>query len=177
MESEYLKYMSAVDDTGLYALMDQYGNDVWSYAYAITRNREQAKDIAQEVFIKAHYKIHTFRGGSAFKTWLLAITRNIAINEMKSSYVRRVLLFESVKPKQTGQSAEDAYMREHSADELWNIIMKLSTKLREVIILDIEHELTIKEMAFLLELSEGTVKSRLFRARRQVEIKWRELEK
>lgn len=174
MESEYLKYIQEVDSTELYNLMTQYGDDVWRYAYALTNNYEQANDIAQEVFIKVHLNMSTFRGQSSFKTWLFSITRNIAINEMKSSYFRRVLLFGHVKSTQTSQSAESTYMANQSAADIRGIIMGLSRKFREVLILHLEHDLTTQEMSSLLQISEGTVKSRLSRARREVEKRWGE---
>lgn len=174
MELEYLKYAEQINNTELCMLMNEYGNEVWRYAYAITGNGEQAKDIAQEVFIKAYYKIDTFRGQSSFKTWLLTITRNIAINEMRSRYFRKILLIEHVKYREAVQSAEVAYMESQSAADICAIIMKLSRKLREVLVLDLEHELSMQEMAQLLNLSPGTVKSRLYRARKEVEKIWRE---
>ncbi|MBH5319316.1 sigma-70 family RNA polymerase sigma factor [Paenibacillus sp. GSMTC-2017] len=173
MEIHYAAYMESMDKTELYNLMTQYGDDVWKYAYAITRNREQAKDIAQEVFIKVFHNIKSFRGQSSMKTWLLSITRNMAINEMKSSYMRRVVLFEWVKSDNRAESAEMVFMGEQSAKDIWDIIMSLPTKLREVIILQLEHNLTMTEMAQLLDVSEGTVKSRLHRARKGVERRWK----
>ncbi|QJD83681.1 RNA polymerase sigma factor [Cohnella herbarum] len=169
MRTEYLKHVDTVDDSELRLLMDQYGNEVWKYAYILTRNREQAKDIAQEVFIKAHYNIHTFRGQSTIKTWLLAITRNLSLNYLSSGYFRKILLFGNMKTPQSAPSAETAFLDEQSASEVWGIIMKLSHKLREVLVLDLEHELSVQETAKLLNLPEGTVKSRLHRARKEVE--------
>ncbi|UJF33024.1 RNA polymerase sigma factor [Paenibacillus hexagrammi] len=167
MESEYLKFIQGVDSTELYNLMTQYGDDVWRYAYTLTRNYEQSNDIAQEVFIKVHLKLSSFRGQCSFKTWLFSITRNIAINEMKSSYVRRILLFENVRSNRTEQSAEIVYLSDQAVSELRNIIMSLSRKLREVLILHLEHDLATQEMAELLHVPEGTVKSRLSRARKR----------
>ncbi|MGO4695599.1 RNA polymerase sigma factor [Paenibacillus sp. 2TAB26] len=173
METDYLKHIDVIDATEMYNLMTLYGDDVFGFAYAITKNREQAKDIAQETFIKAYYKMHTFRGQSSFKTWLLAIARNLALNELKSSYFRKILLFESVNHSEVAPSAEAAFLRNQNSVEVWEIILRLSVKLREVLILDLEHELSINEMSSLLGLSEGTVKSRLFRARKAVEKEWR----
>lgn len=176
MEAEYLKYIQEVDSTELYNLMTQYGDDVWRYAFALTQNYEQSNDIAQEVFIKVHLKLHTFRGQSSFKTWLFSITRNIATNEMKSSYFRKVLLFENVRQTRTEPSAEIEYIANQAASDIREIIMSLSRKLREVLILNLEHDLTIQEMAELLHVPEGTVKSRLSRARKAVEKKWGRLD-
>lgn len=176
MESEYLNYIQEVDSTELYNIMTLYGDDVWRYAYALTRDHERAKDIAQEVFIRVHRKLSTFRGQSSFKTWLFSITRNTAINEMKSSYFRRILLFEKVRDSRPVQSAEVEYIDSQAAAAIREIIMGLSRKLREVLILNLEHHLTIQEMAEVLRISEGTVKSRLSRARKEVEKRWRELD-
>lgn len=169
MGSDYLKHIESVDGSELRLLMDQYGDDVWKYAYILTKDREQAKDIAQEVFIKAHYNFHTFRGQSSIKTWLLTITRNLSLNYLTSSYFKKILLFGNVKTRQSSPSAESAFMGKQSAAEVWGIIMNLSKKLREVLVLDLEHDLTVQETAHLLNLPEGTVKSRLHRARKEVE--------
>ncbi|RKP55614.1 sigma-70 family RNA polymerase sigma factor [Cohnella endophytica] len=169
MGSEYLKHMDSVNETELRLLMDRYGDDVWKYAYVITRDREQARDIAQEVFIKAHYGIRSFRGQSSIKTWLLAITRNLSLNYVSSGYFRKILLFGIVKSRQAVPSAESAYMGERTAGEIWEVILCLPNKLHEVLVLDLEHELPVREIAQLLGLPEGTVKSRLHRARKSVE--------
>ncbi|MCR2806031.1 RNA polymerase sigma factor [Paenibacillus soyae] len=176
MEFQYLVNVDRMDKTELYRLMTTYGDDVTRYAYAITKNREQAKDIAQEVFIKVFHDVGTFKGRSSLKTWLFSITRNLAINELKSSYMRRIVLFGWVKPQKNEQSAEMNYFMEQSVREIRDIIMSLPNKLREVLLLTLEHELTMIEIAKLINVSEGTVKSRLHRARKIVNSKWREIE-
>ena len=176
VELQYLARKMTLDETELYDLMTAYGDDVRRYAYAITKNREQAKDIAQEAFLKAYRSFGSFKGRSSLKTWLFSITRNEAINEMKSSYMRRIVLFEWVKPRGTGDSAETAYLEEQYAREIRETLMSLSGKLREVLLLSLEHGLTMPEMAEVLNVSEGTVKSRLHRARQAMNRKWKETE-
>ncbi len=173
----YLEHSESLGKLELRSLMDQYGDDVLQYAYTMTKNRERAQDIAQEVFIRVHRKISSFRGQSSLKTWLLAITRNVAINEIRSSYIRRVLLLGKVEDRHTSKSAETQFLEQQGAEHLWELIMSLSVKLREVLVLDLEHELTIREIACLLGISEGTVKSRLHRARKAVEAKWKEADR
>ncbi|MFD0672136.1 RNA polymerase sigma factor [Cohnella sp. GCM10027633] len=169
MGLEYLKHVGAVESTELGRLMDEYGDDVVKYAYAITKDRELAKDVAQETFIKAHYKIDSFRGQSSVKTWLFAIARNLALNHLSSGYIRRVLSFANIKSRQSAISAEAAYIGKQSADDIWRVIMALPDKLREALVLDLQHELSVHEIAELLRIPQGTVKSRLHRARRKVE--------
>ncbi|MFC5471143.1 RNA polymerase sigma factor [Cohnella suwonensis] len=177
LEFQYLANTNRMAHAELIRLMEQYGDDVRKYAYAITKSREQAKDVAQEAFIKAYRGIESFRGHSSMKTWLFAITRNIAINEMKSSYIRRIVLFQRVKPPNAGQSAESAYFEDQSAREVRELMMGLPMKLREVLVLTLEHEMTMIEIANMLRVSEGTIKSRLHRARKAMDDKWREKER
>jgi len=174
LEFQYLTCKDRLDKSELNDLMTEYGDDVRRYAFAITKNREQAKDVAQEVFIKAYRSFGSFKGRSSVKTWLFAITRNLAINEMKSSYMRRIVLFGWVKSQGQGESAESAYFEEQSVRELREAIMGLPIKLRETLLLSLEHGLTMPEVAELLNVSEGTVKSRLHRARKAVNRKWEE---
>ena len=176
MEFQYLVNVDGMDKAELHRLMTAYGDDVRKYAYAITRNREQAKDIAQEVFLKAYRSVGSFKGQSSLKTWLFAITRNLAINELKSGYMRRIVLFGWVKPEQNERSAELDFLTEQSVREIKAIVMGLPNKLREVLVLTLEHELTMAEIAKLANVSEGTVKSRLHRARQIVNRKWREID-
>jgi len=177
VELQYLARKEAMDKTELHHLMTAYGDDVRRYAYAITKNREQAKDITQETFLKAYRSFGSFKGRSSLKTWLFSIARNAAINEMKSSYMRRIVLFEWVKPRGVGESAETAYLEEQSVREIREALMSLSMKLREVLLVSLEHGLTMPEIAELLNVSEGTVKSRLHRARQAMERKRKEMER
>lgn len=84
MELEYVAKMSEMDTQTLNEMMNQYGNDIWNYAYFLTKQHALADDIAQEVFIKAYYGIHTFRGQSTLKTWLLTITRHTAFRHKQA---------------------------------------------------------------------------------------------
>lgn len=175
-EFQYLNHTESMSEAELSRLMTAYGDDVRRYVYAITRNKEQAKDIAQEAFLKAFHHVGSFRGKSSLKTWLFAIARNLAINEMRSSYVRRIVLFDWVRPPTLERSAEMDYFSEQSVREVRALVMGLPVKLREVLILTMEHELTMAEVASLLDVSEGTVKSRLHRARKIMNKKWKEAE-
>jgi RNA polymerase sigma-70 factor (ECF subfamily) len=167
-EHDYLIHVERMDDISFRSLMEAYGEDVWGYAYSITRNTHQADDIAQDVFLKAFTKIADFRGESSVKTWLLTITRNLSYNVRKSAFIRKVTLVDVVRCSGTQRSAESQYLDQVYTNELWNIVMRLPIKYREVLLLEAKHQLTGKEMSILLGMSEGTVKSRLHRARQAV---------
>lgn len=87
MHSEELPYAVAyAPSMTLREMMETYGRDVWNYAYFLTGSREQANDISQEVFLKAHRNIAKYRGSATLKTWLLTITRNTAFSWRRNSF-------------------------------------------------------------------------------------------
>lgn len=73
MELEGLQHSETMNEQQLREIMSRYGEDIWNYIYYLTKNSEQADDLAQEVFIKCYYRIGTYRGNSSFKAWLLTI--------------------------------------------------------------------------------------------------------
>lgn len=167
---EYLKYIDTDADRKaiLSELMTAYGKDVWNFAYSMTRKWDQADDITQEVFIKAYRNLHTFRSESSVKTWLLAITRNMVLDYRKSAFLRRVTLVDAFSDDGASRSAEQEVIESLAVNDMWKQVFALPYKYREVIILYAHYQLSMKEMAELLGVSEGTVKSRLFHARRKL---------
>lgn len=170
MGFEYLKYLS--DGLDKNALLDElmitYGKDVWNYAFFITRRKELAEDIAQDVFVKVYEHLHSFRGDTGIKTWLLSITRNTALDCLKTAWMRKVQLFPARLRDGSQPSAESEWFRLQERRDVWRTVLNLPRKQREVLLLFAHHRLSIKEIAHVLQVSEGTVKSRLHRARREV---------
>jgi RNA polymerase sigma-70 factor (ECF subfamily) len=171
VDFEYLKYMSSESSESdkkdiLHDLMTAYGDDVWNYAFLLCKNPDLADDITQDTFLKAFNKLFSFRGQSTIKTWLFAIARNTTYDYKKSSFFRRVTLVEYISPQyKTSPSAEMEAMEVLVTSELWKQVLVLPVKLREAIILYAHHQLKIVEISDLLGISEGTVKSRIFKAR------------
>jgi len=168
---EYLKTMVAADDAGsvLKELMESYGQDVWNYAYFLTKRRDAADDISQDVFLRAFRHLKDFQGRSSVKTWLLTITRNLSLNYLKSSFISKVSLVGWLATRQAGPSAEMEFMDAEAVSQIWKHVMQLPQAYREVLLLEFHFQLTRKEMAELLGISEGTIKSRLHRARERME--------
>jgi RNA polymerase sigma-70 factor, ECF subfamily len=176
LDTDELKYVSQLDRDTFRRLMETYGQDVWHYIYFLTRQKDAADDLAQEVFLKAYTHIRGFRGESSVKTWLLTIARNLVTNYKRSAYFRRVLLVDYLQRKDTGASAEQLVMERFEASKLWSIVLQLPARYREVLLLEAHYGLSMKEMAGILGIQEGTVKSRLSRARAKVEKAWREVQ-
>lgn len=171
MERHYLQSLAPGYDKNeaLINLMTEYGDDVWNFAYFLTRRSDAADDISQDVFLSAYNGLYAFRGECSVKSWLLGIARNKSLTYLKSAFIRKVTLVETVFPnRQSAPSAEKVAFDRMESREVWECIMKLPRKLREVLILDYHYGLSIREIARLLLLSEGTVKSRAFRARKRM---------
>lgn len=170
MQSREMPYsVTIAPSMTLRDMMETYGSDVWNYAFFLTRSREQASDISQEVFLKAYKSVGKYRGEATLKTWLLTITRNTAFSWRRNSFWRR---FAPLGNRQdTGEaalSAEKEAIGNQYANRIWEIIMELPDKYREVLVLDIQQDLSVAEMSALLGIAQGTVKSRLGRARNKV---------
>ncbi|CAM3289673.1 sigma-70 family RNA polymerase sigma factor [Paenibacillus lactis] len=168
---EYLKTMVAADDAGsvLKELMESFGQDVWNYAYFLTKRRDAADDISQDVFLRAFRHLKDFQGRSSVKTWLLTITRNLSLNYLKSSFISKVSLAGWLTTRQASPSAEMEFLDTEAVSQIWKHVMQLPQAYREVLLLEFHFQLTRKEMAELLGISEGTIKSRLHRARVRME--------
>ncbi|UQZ32982.1 RNA polymerase subunit sigma-70 [Paenibacillus sp. PK3_47] len=166
MQSEELPYaMAYTPALTLREMMETYGSDVWHYAFFLTRSREQANDISQEVFLKAYRNIGKYRGNATLKTWLLTITRNTAFSWRRSSFWRRFAPLGNGQAPGQALSAEKEAISNQYVNRIWELIMELPDKHREVLVLEIQQGLSTGEMAQLLGVAEGTVKSRLSRAR------------
>ncbi|REK72054.1 RNA polymerase sigma factor [Paenibacillus paeoniae] len=153
--------------------MQVHGQEVWNYAYFLTKHQDWADDITQDVFLRIYRSPNTFRGESSVRTWLFAITRNCVFNYRRSAFLRKVTLMGRVKHSGEAPSAESEALANQYIDEIWESVMALPAKYREVLILDARYELSLKEIADITGLSIGTVKSRLSRARRKAAEIWK----
>jgi RNA polymerase sigma-70 factor (ECF subfamily) len=142
-------------------------------AYSVLRNREDAEDVAQEAFAKAYRSFSQLRDRERFRAWLVRMTWRMALDRQRSNRRRttREDRADSRLPASAGRAVDTAageYEQRERAEHLWRAIDGLSEKLRMVIVLAGIQGHDIKEVAALLALPEGTVKSRLFAARQQL---------
>lgn len=170
MHERHLQYINELQITDIRSLMETYGDEIWRYAYFLTGDAHLADDIAQETFIKAYHRFHTFRKDSSIKTWLLKIARNTAYTYKSRAFLRKVILMDSRSASfsaQTVPSAESAVIDGEIEDEIWQAVMKLPGKFRDPLLLRYHHQLSMEEIAEILSLSIGTVKSQIHRARQK----------
>ena len=133
-------------------------------AYGVLRHPADAEDVTQEAFARAYRSFHRLRNRGAFRAWLVRITWRLALNKQRDD--RRRVARETREALNTSASAfGDDVERSERARHLWAAIDALPPKLRIVTVLAGIEEHDIHEVAQLLRIPEGTVKSRLFLAR------------
>jgi len=142
-------------------------------AYSVVRNRQDAEDVAQEAFARAYRRFGELRDRERFRAWLVRMTWRLALDHRRSHKRRQARddAAMAVTPR-TGDLEADTMARERSA-RLWRAIDELPERLRVVIVLAAIEGHGIKDVAALLGVAEGTIKSRLFEARHALHDKLR----
>ncbi len=155
-------------------------HSIYNFAYRITFNEDDAKDLVQETYMKAFRFIDSFRQGTNAKAWLFRILKNNFINEFrKRSKEPPKVDYEEVEayynsedlqhPAQSGLRVE--MVRDMMGDEVSKALNSLEIDFRTVIILCDLEGFTYEEMAKILDIPIGTVRSRLHRARNYLKEK------
>jgi RNA polymerase sigma-70 factor (ECF subfamily) len=145
-------------------------------AFSVLKQREDAEDVAQEAFAKAYRSFNQLRNRTRFRAWLVRMTWRMALDRQRAN--RRRLARESPADVEEGretrlgvpgaESTADLVVARERAEHLWNAIEALPEKLRLVVVLAGIEGHDMHEVSALLDVPEGTVKSRLFLARRQL---------
>lgn len=160
-------------------LVQHYQKRAYSVAFGIVRDREEAWDVAQEAFVKAYRNLDRFAGDSAFFTWLYRITYNLSIDAVRARGRRDVKLVDETRElenalQKQGKPTFDVDPEQMSdRAELKRVLHQamaaLSEKHRAVIVLREVEGLSYEEIAEVLGVAKGTVMSRLFHARKNLQ--------
>jgi len=148
---------------------------VYSICYRFTNNQTEAQDVTQEVFLRIFKSLRSFRAGEgSFNTWLTRLTRNLLIDHYRRGKMDRVTdsietQLPVMREKASPTTRTDALVAGREASEiLQGALQRLSPDLREAVILRDLEELEYKEIAAVMKVPEGTVKSRLNRGRAEL---------
>jgi len=153
-------------------LVRTYRNDVYGLAYHFLRNREEAWDISQEVFIKTHRSLARFRGESSFKTWLMRITANQCKDYLKKRRLDAVPFNDEIESHDapSGVLGPDASVEARElGDAITKALEALPFKHRTAFVLREFDGLSYEDMAKVMNCNIGTVMSRLHHARKKLQ--------
>lgn len=174
-EDELTERARAGDAAAFGALVDRHRAAVIRAALAALGNREDAEDVAQEAFVRCHRALHTFRGASSLRTWLVAAAWRLALTRRRSlgRWVKRGVIGWAgtdgdgiEEPADPGPSPEQVASAREIRRRLAGLVRSLPARLRDPLLLSASGEYTTREIAELLGAPEGTVKWRVSEARR-----------
>ncbi len=154
-------------------LVEEHKRAIYFLALDLSGNHHDAEDLSQEVFIKAHRGLDSFRGDASVATWLRRITVNTFLNKRRKKALRFMQLFENGEEDLSEQS-QFASPDSETAGELLRghvtkALAKLSPSERSAFVLRHMNELAVKEIAASMDIADGTVKSLLFRATKKMQ--------
>jgi RNA polymerase sigma-70 factor (ECF subfamily) len=164
------------EDAGLAAEFDARVRETsalaFRVAYGVLRQRQDAEEVAQEAFLRAHARYGRLRDRERFQAWLVRVVWRLAIDRWRAD--RRRLARESRATREDVRTPDDLAASARQAAAIRAAIDALPPKLRMTIVLAAIEGHGVREVASLLRLPEGTVKSRLFLARRQLaeQLQW-----
>jgi RNA polymerase sigma-70 factor (ECF subfamily) len=172
-EALLIKRAQSSDAAALEALLKLYEKRVYNIAYRYMNNEADAYDMAQEALIKVYRGIRTFKGQSAFSSWVYRLTVNTCLDGLRKRRkvplsLDHVLESGASFETGTGDSPEQCALSLENAEDIQRAINSLSDDHRQVVILRDINGLTYEEIAYSLDISVGTVKSRLNRGRQRL---------
>jgi len=151
----------------LYAeIVERYQSKLYRTAYHYTQNIEDARDLTQEIFIKAYNSLAGFKRGSSFSTWLYRIAVNHCIDWSRKKKPRQHEVDTVVDLYHKEGSPEDHFLRLESAAEIQGAVRSLPEIYSTVLLLYYFEDFTPREIADILDTSKRTVETRLFRGRK-----------
>jgi RNA polymerase sigma-70 factor (ECF subfamily) len=168
-EDEELVHRSQAGDTEAFgALVTKYRAKIFTILYGMVRNEDDAWDLAQEGFLKAWRSIHQFQGRSSFYTWLYRLTVNLAIDSLRRKGRRVEVELDDAIPSSL-PSPHANYRLTEIRQHINAALAVLSPEHRAVIVLKEIEDLQYQEIAEVLNVSVGTVMSRLFYGRKKLQ--------
>jgi RNA polymerase sigma-70 factor (ECF subfamily) len=160
------------EDEAWRELVDRFGQRVYSVAYHFTLKREDAEELSQEIYLKIFENLNRYDGGFPLIAWIVSLSRNLCIDRYRRRKREKSFRFvsdDAVAPllRSADDPAADALQKERTKI-LFSALAEIPEDLAEILVLRDLEGLAYNEIGRALSLPEGTVKSRLFRARAEV---------
>jgi len=167
-DNDLIARIGAGDQIALKALYARHHVKVFRYALRLLRTEPAAEDVVSEVFIDVWRNAGSFEGRSEASTWLLAMARNKAYSILRRKHEDGLDEDAAAEIEDEADNPETSLQKKSKSDLLRACILRLSPEHREVIDLVYYHDKTVEEVAAIVGAPEGTVKTRMFYARRKL---------
>jgi len=170
-DDELVRLAQAGDAGAFDQLVVRHQSAVFRAALAALRSPEEAEEAAQDALVRAWQKLGSFRGDAAFRTWLLSIAWNRALSRRRSIgawFARRAPIEAADRVRGDGGGPLDALRERELTRHVAAAIDGLSPKLRDALLLAQSGDYGYDEIAAMLQVPVGTLKSRVFDARKKV---------
>ena len=153
-------------------LMNKYHPRVYATLFSFTKSKEDSEDLSQQTFIKVWQQLSSFRGDSAFFTWVYRIAINLAKNFVASSGFKKQKINTSIEKAEIDVSSfediESAVIHEESLNEIKNFINTMPESLKTAFTLREVEGKSYEDISVITDTTIGTVRSRIFRARESI---------
>ena len=153
-------------------LMNKYYPRVYASLFSFTKSKEDSEDLAQQTFVKVWQQIQSFRGDSAFFTWVYRIAINLAKNYVVSSGYKKQKVNSSIDQLEidisSNENIESMLIHSQSLDDIKDFINTMPEALKTAFTLRESEGKSYEEISIITETPIGTVRSRIFRARESI---------
>lgn len=179
VDADLVSRALAGDQMAFRALFDSYSPRIYHLAVRMLGNTDDAADATQEIFVRAFKRLHTLKHGQAFSAWIMRMAINLLHDQLRKKRHVTCSLDESYDDSSHGKreitdyspGQEERYLSAELSQQIQRALLSLPEEHRTVVILHHLEELGVEEIAAILQIPAGTVKSRLARARATLRMK------
>ena len=172
-EAVWLEAARQGDREAFGRLVEAYKGPVFNLAYRMLNNAAEAEEAAQEAFIRAYTRLDTYNPAHKYSTWMLSITSNYCIDIIRKRRAQLLSIDEPLPPhpalmsdRESGPEAQSVHHEQQALVQ--QMLAVLPEEYREAVVLRYWYDLSYEEIAEVMDTTVSAIKSRLFRARRQL---------
>ena len=178
-DAEMVRAVLDGDPEAYRVLVERYERRIYHVVYGMVRSQEDARDLAQDAFVKAFQNLHRFRLESKFYTWLCRIAMNLSIDHLRKMKHRSHAAFDDERGASDGaqvvrlssrrDNPSENVARQQVYRQIMDAVEELPEDQKQVLVLRELEDMPYKEISDVLGIPEGTVMSRLYYARRRLQ--------
>jgi len=170
-QDEIIKGLRAGSHTAAIELVDRYYKKIYWFMRRLGHRRSVSEDLTQDCFIQVWQHIGQLRNAAALNSWIYRIALNASRQYLRSNKIRKTSSFEGYDQITEDNSSAELFEAREEIDKLKEFVSQLPDKQQKIIILHYMEQLTIYEVSQVLNIRQGTVKSRLNRGLEQLRRK------